>query len=219
MIDGSGMLEFLGRRRSIRKFTEQPIDKSMLRRLIEAAVTAPSSTNRQPWLFGVITSRELKKKVVELVRARTEEMKSIIQKSHHAEEFESYGDFFYEPLQAAAAIIIPQYRVYPDLIAELVESGGGNSDLFSTAEAMQAELCSTSAAIMTLLIQAHAEGLGACWMAGPMVARKEIHQLLKISPPWQMVGAISLGYPTECVEAPRRKPLEKVVRWYEERDP
>ena len=91
-------------------------------------------------------------------------------KSHHAEEFGRYGDFFHEPLAAAAAIVIPQTREYPDLIANLIESGGGDPRLFHTAASMQAELCSTSAAVMALLLQAHAEGLGACWMAGPMIA-------------------------------------------------
>ena len=46
---------FLRGRRSIRRFTDQPIEKAVLRRLIEAATTAPSSTNRQPWRFAVVT--------------------------------------------------------------------------------------------------------------------------------------------------------------------
>ena len=139
-------------------------------------------------------------------------MKAIIERGHHADDFGRYGDFFHEPLERAAAIIVPQYRTYPDLIANFIASGGGDPTQFSTAAAMQAELCSTSAACMALLLQAHAEGLGGCWMAGPMVARDGISQLLDITPPWQMVGAMALGYPAaKALGAPRHARASR--RW------
>jgi coenzyme F420-0:L-glutamate ligase/coenzyme F420-1:gamma-L-glutamate ligase len=84
---------------------------------------------------------------------------------------------------------------------------------------MQAELVSTSTAIMTLLLQAHAESLGACMMAGPMVARTEIQALLGIEEPWRMVGAIAIGHPTGDAPARGRKPLDRVVQWIEEESP
>ena len=213
---GPDMLEWLRSRRSVRTFTDQPIAREVLVRVLDAATTAPSSTNRQPWRFAVITSRTMRAKLVDAVSRKTAEMKTIIARSHHAEDFGNYGDFFHEPLAGAAAIVIPQYREYPDLIANLIESGGGDPRAFSTASAMQAELCSTSAAIMALLLQAHAEGLGACMMAGPMVARAEICALLGIAEPWRMVGAIALGHPEGATPVRGRKPLERVVDWIEE---
>ena len=117
------------------------------------------------------------------------------------------------------SIVVPQYRAYPDLIANLIASAGEDPARFHTAGAMQAELCSTSAAVMTLLLQAHAEGLGACWMAGPMVAKDEIHALLGVAEPWRMVGAVALGHPVAPAEARPRKPLSRVVTWFEQDDP
>ena len=102
----------------------------------------------------------------------------------------------------------------PDLIANLIESGGGDPEQYHTASTMQAELCSTSASIMALLLQAHAEGIGACWMAGPMVAVSDICEILKINKPWQMVGAVALGYAVSQPEPKPRKPLERVVQWF-----
>jgi nitroreductase len=192
------------------------VGREVLTRLLTAATTAPSSTNRQPWRFAVVTSARLRHAIAEAVRARADEIKAIIRRGHHAEDFGSYGDFFHEPLEGAAAIIVPQYRLYPDLIADLIASGGGDPSRYHTAASMQAELCSTSAAVMALLLQAHAEGLGACWMAGPMVARDELSTLLNITEPWRMVGAIALGYPTGAVGPPPRKPLDRVVVWFDE---
>jgi nitroreductase len=215
---GPEMLDWLRSRRSVRTFSPEPVARDVLVRVLEGAITAPSSTNRQPWRFSVVRSPALRAKIASAVAQRTEEMKAIIARSHHAEDFGDYGDFFHEPLAAAQVIVIPQYREYPDLIANLIASGGGDPARFSTAAAMQAELVSTSAAIMMLLLQAHAEGLGACMMAGPMVARDDIQALLGIEPPWRMVGAIALGHPTGTAPARGRKPLERVVHWIEEEE-
>lgn len=46
-------------RRSIRKYTDQPVSPAHLRRLLEAAMAAPSANNRQPWHFVVVTEREM----------------------------------------------------------------------------------------------------------------------------------------------------------------
>lgn len=214
-MNGPQHLEWLQSRRSLRLFDSQPVPREALERLIYAATSAPSSSNRQPWRFAVVTSPDLKRQLVEAVRDRAEEMKAVIRRGHHAEDFGNYGDFFHEPLQSAAAIVIPQYREYPDLISNLIQSGGGDPDQYFTAADMQAELCSTSAAVMALLLQAHAEGLGACWMAGPTVAKDKIEGLLGIAEPWRMVGAVALGYPAEKVEPKPRKPLARVVEWFE----
>ena len=216
MITADDHLAFLRTRRSLRAFTPEPVAREALVRLLEAATSAPSSTNRQPWRFAVVTAPELRRRVVDAARERTGALKGVIQKSHHAEDFGSYGDFFFEPLESAAAVVVPQAREYPDLLANLLASAGEDPARFPTASAMQAELCSTSAAVMALLLQAHAEGLGACWMAGPMVARDEIHALLGIAPPWRMLGAVALGHPVGPAEPKPRKPLGRVAQWYEE---
>jgi nitroreductase len=215
---GPELLEWLRSRRSVRDFSDRPIDREVLVRVLDGATTAPSSTNRQPWHFTVVRSRAMRERLVAAVAAKTAEMKAIIARGHHAEDFGNYGDFFHEPLAAAQAIVVPQYREYPDLIANLIESGGGDPARFSTASAMQAELCSTSAAIMALLLQAHAEGLGACMMAGPMVAKDEICALLGIRPPWRMIGAIALGYPAGAPPVRGRKPMDRVVDWIEDEE-
>jgi len=217
MPNGTAMLDWLQSRRSVRSFTDRPVERGILERVMAGAITAPSSTNRQPWRFTVVRATDIRKRVVDAVAARTAEIKTIIAKSHHAEDFGSYGDFFHEPLASANVIVVPQYRPYPDLIANLIEGGGGDAAMYPTASAMHAEPVSTSTAIMALLLQAHAEGLGACMMAGPMVAKDDIHALLGIHEPWRMVGAIALGYSAQPPSTMPRKPIDKVVDWIEEK--
>lgn len=216
---GPEMLEWLETRRSRRVFQDKPIAKEILARLVHAAITAPSNTNRQPWRFAVVTKKDVRKQIAGAVRTRAAEIKAIIQQGHHADDFANYGDFFHEPLDNAAVIVIPQWRDYPDLIADFIASGGGDPTQWHTARSMQAELCSTCAAVMALLLQAHAEGLGACWMAGPMIAKPDIEGLLGIREPFRMVGAIALGWPEGAApQSPGRKPIERVVQWVEDEE-
>ncbi|MBU1003662.1 MAG: nitroreductase family protein [Proteobacteria bacterium] len=51
------ILEAIHTRRSIRKFTDQPVDKELVTQLLQAAMAAPSAGNAQPWHFVVIEDR------------------------------------------------------------------------------------------------------------------------------------------------------------------
>ena len=50
--------EVVKSRRSIRKYTDEPVSQEMLDTVIKAAMTAPSAGNQQPWHFIVIRNRE-----------------------------------------------------------------------------------------------------------------------------------------------------------------
>ncbi len=52
-------------RRSIRRFTDEPVDEATLDRLLHAAMAAPSAGNQQPWRFVVLDDREVRVKVAE----------------------------------------------------------------------------------------------------------------------------------------------------------
>ena len=47
-------LDFIFNRRSIRKFTEQPITDETVELLLKAAMAAPSAINSKPWSFVVV---------------------------------------------------------------------------------------------------------------------------------------------------------------------
>ncbi len=56
-------MEIILKRRSIRKFTNQPISDEIVKQLLEAGMAAPSAGNEQPWQFVVITQREILDKI------------------------------------------------------------------------------------------------------------------------------------------------------------
>lgn len=57
------MLELITSRQSDRKYSEKPVEKDKLERIIEAGRMAPSACNAQPWKFIVITDPDMLKKI------------------------------------------------------------------------------------------------------------------------------------------------------------
>ena len=55
-------------RRSIRRYTAEPVSEETIKQLLEAAMSAPSANNRQPWQFVVIDDRELLDAITEVHR-------------------------------------------------------------------------------------------------------------------------------------------------------
>ena len=135
-IDGAAHLEWLRSRRSVRAFESRPVAREVLSRLIEAATTAPSNTNRQPWRFAVVTGATRRAAVVEAVRARSDEIKAIIAASHHAADFGSYSDFFWEPLASAAAIIV---RMMSAAVSWLTASGSKPEPVYQNLRSTDTE--------------------------------------------------------------------------------
>jgi len=59
-MDGSSnpVIEAIFRRRSIRKYTDQPVEPEQLDLLLRAGMAAPSAMNCKPWEFIVVTEAE-----------------------------------------------------------------------------------------------------------------------------------------------------------------
>jgi nitroreductase len=60
------------RRRSVRQFADRPVPRAVIDACLDAAVSAPSGANRQPWHFVVVTDPRLKKRI--RVGAEAEEL-------------------------------------------------------------------------------------------------------------------------------------------------
>ncbi len=64
-----GLLKLIKTRRSVRRFTGNPVDENARRELLEAAMQAPSAVNKQPWSFIVVDQRETLDRIAEIHRA------------------------------------------------------------------------------------------------------------------------------------------------------
>jgi nitroreductase len=78
MIDGRLMLELIKKRQSDRRYSDKPVEKEKLDRIIEAGRLSPSACNAQPWKFIVVTEPGLIKKLSEAASARLIGMNSFV---------------------------------------------------------------------------------------------------------------------------------------------
>ena len=56
-------LEFMKRRRSIRSFSDRPVDRKVIEQCLRTAGRAPSGANQQPWKFVVVSDPGLKRTI------------------------------------------------------------------------------------------------------------------------------------------------------------
>ena len=60
------VIDAILKRRSIRRYSGESVDKSKIRELLIAGMYAPSARNQQPWHFLVIEERPLLEKIMEI---------------------------------------------------------------------------------------------------------------------------------------------------------
>jgi nitroreductase len=53
------------RRRTVRNFSNQPVDRTIIENCLRAAGTAPSGANQQPWSFIVVSDQAVKRQIRE----------------------------------------------------------------------------------------------------------------------------------------------------------
>jgi len=72
------MLRLIVSRQSDRKYSDKPVEKEKLDRIIEAGRMAPSACNAQPWKFIVVNEPDLLKKISEAASAKLLGMNSFV---------------------------------------------------------------------------------------------------------------------------------------------
>ncbi len=60
------LYEVIKTRRSVRSYSDRPVDDAVLERVLNAARLAPSANNAQPWHFVVVRDAERRRKLAEL---------------------------------------------------------------------------------------------------------------------------------------------------------
>lgn len=190
-------------RRSIRRYLDVPIARSVLDALIDAAISAPSAHNRQPWRFAVVIERDAKRRVA---IAMGERLRADRRRDGDADAVidEDVARSHARITSAAALVIVcvtmADMDVYPD-------------DTRNRAEYLMA-VQSTAMAGQNLLLAASAAGLGACWLCAPMFCPDTVCGTLGLPRDWQPQGMITLGYPANTGKPFTRRAAPDVSRFF-----
>jgi len=204
MNDYEQILALITSRRSIRKFSQQPVSRENILRVLEAARWAPSNHNRQPWRFIVFEDRTQIGKLAEAVGAelsgKLETLPAVAR--GYAIEFAAYATFF-----AKAPILAVVLHKRPvNFSSALLKD-------VSQPELVSGEPLSSAMAVQNLLLAAHALGLGACVLTAPLVVRETVVRELNLPGEYEVTCLVALGYPDETASPPRRKSVEQITEF------
>jgi F420 biosynthesis protein FbiB-like protein len=198
----SGLFDIMQSRRSIRKYEDRAIPEDVLCRLLEAARWAPSAHNRQPWRFAVITNPARR---VSLARAMGQKFRADLEADGlPADQIELRAMRSYQRISQAPALIM--------LCMSMVDM-----DQYRDPERQQSErimaVQSVALAAQNLLLAAHTEGLGACWLCAPLFCQDIVREELTLPDDWDAMALFTLGYPAEQ-RVSERDSIEAKTLWY-----
>lgn len=194
------LFEAIRSRRSIRRYRPDPVPPDLVTRLLEAACWAPSAHNRQPWRFAVMTDAEVKGQLACAMGMRLRadlERDGLPLEVIERDVARSYARITGAPVVILVALTLTDMDVYPD-------------PRRSQAEWTMA-VQSVAMAVQNLLLAAHAEGLGACWMCAPLFCPEVVKAALHLPEDWQPQALVTLGYPAEPPREKGRAPLASRV--------
>jgi nitroreductase len=99
----SDFIELLYKRRSIRKFTAESVDRETLETLMKVAMAGPSASNARPWEFVVITEKEVMDEFRQNLKyAKMNAPAAICVLGSHRMKANKSGDLFWEQDCSAA---------------------------------------------------------------------------------------------------------------------
>jgi len=184
--------EALRQRRSVRHYSDRPLDEATVNALLEAATLAPSAVNEQPWAFAVIQDKTLLKTYSD----RAKKLSASQLTSTHADLQKLLRD--------------PDFNIFYDagtLIVIYAKPVGQHPDW---------DCC---LAAQNLMLAAADMGLGTCTIgfAWPLLEQADVKEQLHIAQEYRPVLPIIVGYPAEAIAAVPRRPPE-ILCWKEARD-
>jgi F420 biosynthesis protein FbiB-like protein len=196
------LYRLLASRRSIRKYSDEAVSIEIVERLLEAACQAPSAHNRQPWRFVVLSSNTQKQALASQMGTALRAAR--LADGDDANEVEADVAQSYQRITSAPVLVVVCLSMeamdnYPD------EKRSKNEYVMAVQ--------SVAMAGQNLLLAAHAEGLGACWLCAPLFAPEAVHGALEMPKSWEPQGLIMIGYPAEQGCMKDRMSLETVTQW------
>lgn len=190
---------FLGEmaaRRTIRHFSDEPIDLELVKNAVRTAATAPSGANVQPWRFVVVTDPELKGRI----REGAEAEERAFYEGPHTEWHEALaplGTDWRKPHLTDAPVVVVVFEVH---------KGADDPKPYYVKE-------SVGMAVGLLLASLHLAGLATLTHTpSPM---RFLNEILDRPPHERPFVVMPVGRPAEGATVPdiQRKPLDEVLVW------
>ncbi|WP_156685696.1 coenzyme F420-0:L-glutamate ligase [Mycobacterium sp. Marseille-P9652] len=172
-------------RRSVRRFSGEPVPPELVEGAVAEALTAPAPHHTRPvrfvWLQTPATRRRLLDRMKDKWRA---DLAGDGRPADSIERRVARGQILYDAPEVVIPFLVPDgAHEYPDAARTAAEH-----TMFTVA---------VGAAVQALLVALAVRGVGSCWIGSTIFAADLVRAELGLPPEWEPLGAIAIGYPAE----------------------
>ncbi|MCU1594279.1 MAG: coenzyme gamma-glutamyl ligase [Frankiales bacterium] len=182
--------ETLSLRRTVRAFTDAPVDRAAVLRAVVAGLSAPAPHHTTPWRFVLVEERR----------------QELLDRMAAAWAADLRSDGFSEEQVARRLTRGDVLRHAPYLVVPCLVRDGAHDypDARRAAAEERMFVVAGGAGVENFLVQLAVEGLGSAWVSSALFCPDVVREVLDVD--WEPLGVIAIGRPAARV--PAREPRD-----------